>query len=289
MAARSPAFRGLPARGKGWTTMALTGKRALVTGSSKGIGAGVALALAREGADVAVNYRGDAAGAEGVAGQIRALGRKAAAIGADVARVADCQRLVREAADALGGLDILVNNAGITLWEDFFATDEAHWDATLDTNLKSMFFCTQAAARIMREQRWGRVVNMSSGASRSAFKRATPYNASKGGVNMLTVGLATELGPYGITVNAVAPGAILIERTSKELPDYAGTFAAATPVGRVGYPEDVAGAVLYYCSDAAAYVTGQVFWVDGGLFLRAGAIGDENVSAGQEPPRRAGN
>ncbi len=255
--------------------MALTGKRALVTGASKGIGAGIALGLAHDGADVAVNYHSDAAGAEAIAAEIRALGRNAAAIGANVAQVPECQRLVREAAEALGGLDILVNNAGITLWEDFFATDEAHWDATLDTNLKGMFFCTQAAARIMRDQKWGRVVNISSGASKSAFKNATPYNASKGGINMLTVGLAVELGPYGITVNAVAPGAILIERTSRELPDYAGTFAAATPLGRVGHPEDIAGAVLYYCSDAAAYVTGQVFWVDGGLSLRSGRFGDQ--------------
>ncbi|MGN6697368.1 MAG: SDR family NAD(P)-dependent oxidoreductase [Thermomicrobiales bacterium] len=257
--------------------MSLEGKRALVTGGSKGIGAGIALALAREGADVAVNYHSDRAGAEEVARQIGALGRKAVALGANVGQVADCQRLVREAADAFGGLDILVNNAGITLWEDFFATDEKHWDATLNTNLKSVFFCTQAAARLMRDQRWGRVANISSGASRSAFKRATPYNASKGGLNMLTAGLAVELGEYGITVNAVGPGAILIERTSHELPDYAGTFAKATPLGRVGYPDDIAGAVLYFCSDAAAYVTGQTFWVDGGLFLRSGGFGDENV------------
>jgi 3-oxoacyl-[acyl-carrier protein] reductase len=223
-----------------------------------------------------VNYHSDQAGAERVVQEIEALGRKGTAIGANVGHVAECQRLVTEAAEALGGLDILVNNAGITLWQDFFDTDEAHWDATLDTNLKSVFFCTQAAARIMREQHWGRVVNISSGASRSAFTNATPYNASKGGMNMLTVGLAVELGPYGITVNAVGPGAILIERTSQELPDYAGTFARATPIGRVGHPEDIAGAVVYYCTDAAAYVTGQVFWVDGGLFLRSGRFGDEN-------------
>jgi len=257
--------------------MGLEGKRALVTGGSKGIGAGIALALAREGADVAVNYHSDRAGAEDVARRIGDMGRKAVALGADVGQVADCQRVVREAADALGGLDILVNNAGITLWQDFFATDERHWDATLDTNLKSVFFCTQAAARLMRDQHWGRVVNISSGASRSAFKRATPYNASKGGLNMLTAGLAVELGEYGITVNAVGPGAILIERTSHELPDYAGTFAKATPLGRVGYPDDIAGAVLYLCSAAADYVTGQTFWVDGGLFLRSGGFGDENV------------
>jgi 3-oxoacyl-[acyl-carrier protein] reductase len=257
---------------------ALDGKRALVTGASKGIGAGIALALAREGADVAVNYHRDAGGAEDVVRQIEALGRKAVALKGDVGQVADCQKLVQEAADALGGLDLLVNNAGITLWEDFFDTDEAHWDATLDTNLKSVFFCTQAAARVMRDQKWGRVVNISSGASRSAFKRATPYNASKGGLNMLTAGLAVELGEYGITVNAVGPGAILIARTSDELPDYAGTFARATPLGRVGYPEDIAGAVVYFCSDAASYVTGQVFWVDGGLFLRSGNVGDENKS-----------
>lgn len=245
----------------------LAGKRALITGASKGIGAGIALAFAREGADIAVNYHADAAGAEAAVQQAREMGRVATAIGADVGRADECQRLVAEAADALGGLDILVNNAGITLWEDFFATDEAHWDRTLNTNLKSVFFCTQAAARLMRTQQWGRVINISSGASRTAFHRATPYNASKGGMNMLTVGMAGELAPYGITVNAVAPGAILIERTADEMPDYAGHFARIAPLGRVGYPEDIAGAVLYFASDAASYVTGQVFWVDGGLGL----------------------
>src|SRR6476620_7297891 len=143
--------------------MLLQGKRALVTGGSKGIGAGIALALAREGADVAVNYHSDAQGAEEVAQRITGLGRKATTHRANVGQVAECQRLVRESAAALGGLDILVNNAGITLWEDFFATDEKHWDATLDTNLKSVFFCTQAEALIMRDAKWGRVVNISSG------------------------------------------------------------------------------------------------------------------------------
>ena len=253
----------------------LDGKRALVTGASKGIGAGIALALAREGADVAINYNGDAAGAEEVARQVRDLGRRATTIKANVAQVAECRRLVDEAASALGGLDILVNNAGITLWQDFFETDEEHWDRTLDTNLKSVFFCTQAAARIMREGRWGRVVNISSGASRSPFRNATPYNASKGGMNMLALGLAAELGRYNITVNTVAPGAILIERTSHEMDDYGGHFAKVTPLGRVGYPEDIAGAVVYYCSPAADYVTGQVFWVDGGLGLGVGGFSDD--------------
>lgn len=262
--------------------MSLAGRRALVTGGSKGIGAGIALALAEAGADVAVTYRSDAAGAARVAQEITALGRRATTIAADLRQVVDCRRAVGETAEALGGLDILVNNAGITLWEDFFETDEAHWDATLDTNLKGVFFCSQAAARLMSQQRWGRIVNISSGASRVAFKRATPYNASKGGLNLLTMGLAVELGQYGITVNAVAPGAILIERTRQELPDYAGTFAKLTPLGRVGYPADIAGAVCYYCSAAADYVTGQTFWVDGGLFLQAGGLGDDNISAADQ-------
>jgi NAD(P)-dependent dehydrogenase (short-subunit alcohol dehydrogenase family) len=265
--------------------MLLAGKRALVTGGSKGVGAGIALALAEAGADVVVSYNSDADGAREVVAQVEGAGRRGVAVKADVRQVADCQRLVEEAAGALGGLDILVNNAGITLWQDFFDTDEAHWDATLDTNLKGVFFCTQAAARLMRDQRWGRVVNISSGASKVAFPRATPYNASKGGLNLLTMGLAAELGPYGITVNAVAPGAILIERTRHELPDYAGTFAAATPLGRVGYPADVAGAVVYFASEAAAYVTGQIVWVDGGLFLRTGGLGERNVSV--PPPSDA--
>lgn len=255
----------------------LAGKRALVTGGSKGIGASIALALAREGADVAVSYHSDAAGAAEVADQIRALGRHSLTIGANVGQVNDCQRLVHEAAAGLGSLDLLINNAGITLWEDFFETDEAHWDATIDTNLKSVFFCTQAAARLMREQRYGRVVNISSGASRSPFLRATPYNASKGGMNMLSVGLAAELGRYNITVNTVGPGAILIERTSHEMDDYGGHFARITPLGRVGTPEDIAGAVVYFCSPAADYVTGQVFWVDGGLGLGVGGFAEKSA------------
>ena len=259
----------------------LAGKRALVTGGSKGIGAGIALALAREGADVAVNYHRDDAGAAGVVEQIQALGHRALAIGADVGQVADCQRLVDEAAAGLGGLDILINNAGITLWENFYETDEAHWDATIDTNLKSVFFCTQAAARLMREGRYGRVVNISSGASRSPFINATPYNASKGGMNMLSVGLAAELGRYNITVNTVGPGAILIERTSHEMADYGGHFAKVAPLGRVGDPEDIAGAVLYFCSPAAEYVTGQVFWVDGGLGLGVGGFSEDREQEGR--------
>jgi NAD(P)-dependent dehydrogenase (short-subunit alcohol dehydrogenase family) len=253
----------------------LDGKRALVTGASKGIGAGIALALAREGADVAINYNGDATGAEDVARQVRDHGRRATTIKANVAQVAECRRLVDEAASALGGLDILVNNAGITLWQDFFETDEKHWDRTLDTNLKSVFFCTQAAAKVMRGGGGGKVVNISSGASRSPFRNATPYNASKGGMNMLALGLAAELGRYKITVNTVAPGAILIERTSHEMDDYGGHFAKVTPLGRVGYPEDIAGAVLYFCSPAADYVTGQVFWVDGGLGLGVGGFSED--------------
>ncbi len=251
------------------------GKRALVTGASKGIGAGIALALAREGANVAVNYHGDEAGAASVAAQIQAFGRTTTTIKADVGKADECKKLVAQATAALGGLDILVNNAGITLWEDFFETDEDHWDATINTNLKSVFFCTQAAAKVMRDNHWGRVVNISSGASRSPFLRATPYNASKGGMNMLSMGLAAELGRYGITVNAVAPGAILIERTSHERDDYGDYFGKRAALGRVGYPEDIAGAVLYYCSDAASYVTGQVFWVDGGLGLGAGGFADQ--------------
>ena len=258
----------------------LSGKRALITGGSKGIGAGIALALAREGADVAVNYYRDAAGAAAVVEQAQALGRQALAVGANVGQVAECHRLIEEAAAGLGGLDILVNNAGITLWQDFFETDEAHWDATLDTNLKGVFFCTQAAARVMRAGRYGRVVNISSGASRSPFRNATPYNASKGGMNMLSVGLAAELGRYNITVNTVGPGAILIERTSHEMADYGGHFAKVTPLGRVGYPEDIAGAVVYFCSPAADYVTGQVFWVDGGLGLGVGGFSDEQQDEG---------
>jgi NAD(P)-dependent dehydrogenase (short-subunit alcohol dehydrogenase family) len=244
----------------------LESKIALVTGASKGIGKGIALELARCGCDVAVNYNGDRAGAEATASQIRALGRRAIVAQADVASAADTARLFGEALDAFARLDILVNNAGTQVWKPLVDVEEAEWDRVIDTNLKGCFLCTQLAARHMKQQGYGRIVNIGSGCNKMPFPNLAAYTASKGGIEMFTKVAAVELGPYGITVNCVAPGAIEIERTRGETADYAGTWAPITPLRRIGQPIDVARAVAFFAGEAGGFVTGQTLWVDGGLF-----------------------
>jgi NAD(P)-dependent dehydrogenase (short-subunit alcohol dehydrogenase family) len=248
--------------------MRLSGKAALVTGASKGIGKGIALELAREGADVAVNYHSDRPGADAVAGEIRALGRRAIAVGANVAVSSEIDRMFDSVSKEFSRLDILVNNAGVQTWKALLDLQEREWDRVLDTNLKGCFLCTQRAAHHMKQQRSGRIVNIGSGCNKIAFPHLVDYTASKGGIEMFTKVAAAELGPYGITVNCVAPGAIEIERTKQEAGDYAGTWAALTPLGRIGTPLDVARAVVFFASDDADFITGQTLWVDGGLFTK---------------------
>ena len=246
----------------------LEGFRALVTGASKGVGRGVALELARQGCDVVVNYRGDRAGAEETVEQIASLGRRSSAVGGHVGRGADVDALFAATVEALGGLDILVNNAGIQTWKSLLDLEEEEWDAVLETNLKGTFLCTQRAGRLMKESGGGRIINIGSGCNRVAFPRLVNYTASKGGIEMFTKVAASELGPYGITVNCVAPGAIEIERTRLEAPDYAATWSPLTPMGRIGQPADVAAAVCFLAAPQAEFITGQTLFVDGGLFTR---------------------
>jgi glucose 1-dehydrogenase/3-oxoacyl-[acyl-carrier protein] reductase len=249
--------------------MRLAGRTALVTGSSKGIGAEIARRLGAEGADVAVNYNSDKAGAEAVADHIRSSGRRSIALPGNVGVAAEARRLVADAAAFLGRIDILVNNAGITPFVPFLELSEDTWDKTIDTNLKGMFVCSQAAARIMAANKWGRIVNIGSGAGQAAFPDCVHYNASKGGVNMLTLGMANALGPMGITCNVVSPGAIALERTLADNPDYDRNWGALTPMRRGGRTSDVSALVAWLCTDEAFFVTGQVIAVDGGLFAAA--------------------
>jgi NAD(P)-dependent dehydrogenase (short-subunit alcohol dehydrogenase family) len=245
----------------------LESKVALVTGASKGIGKAIAIELARRGADVAVNYFTDAAGAEATVGEIRRLGREAAAIQADVANSADTARLFEETLARFGRLDIMINNAGTQVWKPLVELTEAEWDRVISTNLKGCFQCTQLAARHMIARgAGGRIVNIGSGCNRHPFPNLSAYTASKGGIEMLTKAAAMELGPHRITVNCVAPGAIEIERTRVESPGYAAKWSALTPLARVGQPLDVAQAVAFFAGDEAAFITGQTVWVDGGLF-----------------------
>lgn len=248
-------------------TLPLESKTALVTGASKGIGKGIALELALAGANVVVNYNTDSAGAEATLAEIRAMGRQAVAIQADVGMAADVDRMFAGAFEKFPRLDILVNNAGVQTWKPLLDLTEAEWDRTLRTNLKGCFLCTQRAARHMRGT-GGRIVNIGSGCNKVAFPNLVDYTASKGGIEMFTKVAAVELGPHHITVNCVAPGAVEIERTQLEAGDYAATWAKLTPLGRVGQPVDVARAVVFLASDAAEFITGQTIWVDGGLFSK---------------------
>ena len=248
--------------------MLLEGRTALVTGASKGVGKGIALALAGEGCDVAVNYRSDRDGAERTAAEIGALGRRAVVICGDVAKAADVDGMFDAALREFETLDILVNNAGVQTWKALADLEERDWDRVIDTNLKGCFLCTQRAARHMRERKSGRIVNIGSGCNKVAFPHLVDYTASKGGIEMFTKVAAAELGPYNITVNCVAPGAIEIERTKGEAGDYAGTWARLTPLGRIGTPADVGRAVVFFAGRYADFITGQTLWVDGGLFTK---------------------
>lgn len=246
----------------------LEGKTALVTGASKGVGKGIALELARAGCDVAVNYHSDAGGAGATEAEISALGRRTFSVQANVGLAPEVDAMFEQVLLRFSRLDILVNNAGVQTWKPLLELEEREWDRVIDTNLKGCFLCTQRAGRHMKEQGGGRIVNIGSGCNKVAFPRLVDYTASKGGIEMLTKVAAVELAPYQITVNCVAPGAIEIERTKHESGDYAGTWAKLTPLGRVGYPRDVARAVVFLAGEASEFITGQTIWVDGGLFSR---------------------
>jgi len=246
--------------------LTLESKTALVTGASKGVGKGIALELARCGCHIAVNYLSDARGAEATAGEVRALGRQAVAVQADAGLAADVDRMFAEVLRQFPRLDILVNNAGAQTWKPLLDLEETQWDHVIRTNLKGCFLCTQRAGRHMRAQGGGAIVNIGSGCNKVPFPNLSSYTASKGGIEMFSKSAAIELAKYGIRVNCVAPGAIEIERTMQEAPDYGKTWAAVTPMGRVGQPLDVARAVAFLAGDSADFITGQTLFVDGGLF-----------------------
>jgi len=244
----------------------LASRTALVTGAARGIGRVIAIELARAGCDVAINDRAPGPESDAVAAEIAALGRIALPVAADVGNSSEVRRMFDQIDARFPRLDILVNNAGTQVWKPLLDLEEDEWDRVLDTNLKGCFLCTQQAARRMKAAGGGRIVNIGSGCGKIPFPNLVSYTASKGGIEMFTRSSAIELGRYGIAVNCVAPGAIEVERTKLEAADFAGTWAALTPLGRVGQPLDVARAVVFLAGEAASFVSGQTLGVDGGLF-----------------------
>jgi NAD(P)-dependent dehydrogenase (short-subunit alcohol dehydrogenase family) len=248
--------------------MRLGGKVALVTGAQQGIGRAIALAFAREGADVGVNYLDDRNAAEKVVQEVRGAGRRAVLVQADVAQASGIDAMVSQVVGELGGLDVLVNNAGVYPRVPFLEMRERDWDLVLDVNLKGGFFCAQAAARAMiAGHRRGSVINMASQAIRGAV-RGVHYSASKGGVVAMTRAMALELAPHGIRVNAIAPGL-----TDTAQPRYGNTedelavMASGVPLGRMAQPEDIARVAVFLASDDAGHMTGQTVHVNGGSFM----------------------
>jgi 2-deoxy-D-gluconate 3-dehydrogenase len=245
----------------------LTGRVAVVTGANTGIGQGLAIALAECGADVALVGRTPA---EETAERVRAAGRRAAIVGADLSTIAPVQEVVDRTLSELGGLDILVNNAGIIRRADALEFSEEDWDAVVDTNLKSVFFLCQAAAKHMVQQGKGKIINIASMLSFQGGIRVPSYTASKSGVAGLTRLLANEWAAKGINVNAIAPGYIATNNTAALQADEVRNrqIMERVPAGRWGQPSDLAGAVVFLASDASNYVQGHILAVDGGWLAR---------------------
>lgn len=242
-----------------YSSIDLSARCALVTGGGRGIGKAIALALGAAGANVAVNYRDHAQSAEAVVDAIQRLGRKAIAVRADVSDAAAVAAMFATIERQLDGVDVLINNAGIALHRGLDDLTEADFDRTIAVNLKSAFLCAQAALVHMRANRWGRIVNISSGAARAAGVVGAHYNASKAGMEGLTRGYAARLVKEGITVNAVAPSLIQTEMLAPRID----AAARSVPLGRLGLPDEVAKVVVMVIGNA--YMTGQTIQVNGGL------------------------
>ncbi len=241
---------------------------AVITGASKGIGRGISYRLAADGFSVVVNYATDRKGAEETAAGVARLGGEALILEADVGDSNQVAALFDRVLEEWGVPEVLVNNAGVQTWKPLLELTEAEWDRTIRTNLKGTFLCTQRAAKEMAKLEGGCIINIGSGCNKGPFPKLVDYTASKGGIELFTRVAAVELGPLGVRVNCVAPGAIEIERTRLEAPNYAGTWGPITPLRRVGQVEDVADVIAFLVSDAARFVTGQTIYVDGGLFTQ---------------------
>ena len=242
-------------------------KSAIVTGGSLGIGRAIALELAREGANVAVNYRRHDDEAKAAVAKIEEMGRKGLAVKADVSSYADAEAMVAKVRETFGRFDILVCNAGITWDGVIWKMTEEQWDTVINVNLKGYFNYNKAAALHFKDQKYGKIVNISSiNGIRGKFAQAN-YAASKGGEIAMTKSLAKELGKFNVNVNAVAPGLVLTEMMEKVPAEFTAAALAETVVGRFATPEDVAHLVCFLCSDRSRHITGEVIKIDGGQYI----------------------
>jgi 3-oxoacyl-[acyl-carrier protein] reductase len=245
----------------------LTGKAALVTGGSRGIGRAIVLRLAAQGADLAFSYKGNEAAARETAGEVESHGRRALAVQADVRDPDGADALVKATLDAFGKIDILVNNAGITRDDLIMRMSVDAWRDVLETNLFGAFYATKAVTRPMLKARGGRIVNITSVSGQAGQTGQANYSSAKAGLIGLTKATARELASRGITCNAVAPGFVLTELTQDLSDDLKTQITDRTPLGRFGTTEEIADAVAFLASDEAAFITGQVLAVDGGLVM----------------------
>ncbi|OGQ72256.1 MAG: beta-ketoacyl-ACP reductase [Deltaproteobacteria bacterium RIFCSPLOWO2_12_55_13] len=247
--------------------MGLKGKGAIVTGGSLGIGTAVAIGLAREGVDVAVNYRRHDTEAKQVVAEIEKLGRKGLAVKADVSSYDDAMKMVQQVQEAFGRLDILVCNAGITWDGVIWKMSEQQWDTVIGVNLKGYFNYNKAAAMVFKDQKYGKIVNISSiNGLRGKFGQAN-YAASKGGEIAMSKSLARELGVFNVNVNVVAPGMVLTDMMENLAPEFKNKAMAETVIGRFATPEDCAHLVAFLCSDLSRHITGEVIKIDGGQYI----------------------
>ncbi|MER2048848.1 MAG: 3-oxoacyl-[acyl-carrier-protein] reductase [Solibacillus sp.] len=247
--------------------MGLTGKCAVVTGASRGIGRAIALQLASEGAKVVVNYSGSEQKAQEVVEEIKANGGEAIAVQANVADTDSVQNLMKTALDTYGSIDILVNNAGITRDNLLMRMKDDEWDDVINTNLKGVFLCTKAVTRQMMKQRAGRIINISSIVGVAGNAGQANYVAAKAGVIGLTKTTAQELASRNILVNAIAPGFITTEMTEGLPEDIKEGMLKQIPLAKLGQPEDIAKAVVFFASDSSNYITGQTLQIDGGMVM----------------------
>ncbi len=245
----------------------LEGKNAIVTGGSLGIGTAIALGLAREGCNVAINYRRHDTEAKEVVRQVEEMGRKGLAIKVDVSSYADAQNMVQTVVKEFGGLDILICNAGINWDGAIWKMTEEQWDTVINVNLKGYFNYNKAAAMIFKEKKGGKIVNISSiNGLRGKFAQSN-YSASKGGEIAMSKALAKELGRFNVNVNVVAPGMVMTEMARAIPPEFLNTAVDETVLGRIATPEECADVVTFLCSENARHITGEVIKIDGGQYI----------------------